>query len=403
MNSVGIDVSKNKSTVAIMRPFGEIVTSPYEVNHNTEDFKKLASDILKLPGETKVIMEYTGKYHKSIADFLQSKGIFVSLLHPKLVHDYGNRSIRKSKTDKKDAIKIANYGIDSWLTLKKYVPEDNIRQSLKNFNRQYHQYMKIKTSLKTNLISLLDVSFPNINRLFTSSVRNDGHQKWIDFANEFWHYKCVSNLTKTNFREKYKDWCKNYGYNFSISKSDEIYLLACHQTTSLPKNESTKKLIQVAISQLNFISKSLSDISKYMQNLSSLLPEYNIVMNMVGVGDILGPQLIAEIGDVRRFYNKKCLVAFAGIDAPPFQSGAFESKNRKISKRGSPILRKILYQVMSCILKRSPEDNLVYKFLDKKRSEGKHYYVYMMAGANKFLRIYYARFTQYFKSLDSAS
>ena len=126
-------------------------------------------------------------------------------------------------------------------------------------------------------------------------------------------------------------------------------------------------------------------------------------MNMVGVGDILGPQLIAEIGDVRRFYNKKCLVAFAGIDAPPFQSGAFESKNRKISKRGSPILRKILYQVMSCILKRSPEDNLVYKFLDKKRSEGKHYYVYMMAGANKFLRIYYARLTQYFKSLDSAS
>ena len=71
--------------------------------------------------------------------------------------------------------------------------------------------MKIKTSLKTNLISLLDVSFPNINRLFTSSVRNDGHQKWIDFANEFWHYKCVSNLTKTNFREKYKDVCAEDG------------------------------------------------------------------------------------------------------------------------------------------------------------------------------------------------
>ena len=181
------------------------------------------------------------------------------------------------KPIKKMPLKLQIYGIDSWLTLKKYVPEDNIRQSLKNFNRQYHQYMKIKTSLKTNLISLLDVSFPNINRLFTSSVRNDGHQKWIDFANEFWHYKCVSNLTKTNFREKYKDWYKNYGYNFSISKSDEIYLLACHQTTSLPKNESTKKLIQIAISQLNSISKSLSDISKYMQNLSSLLPEYNII------------------------------------------------------------------------------------------------------------------------------
>ena len=152
MNSVGIDVSKSKSTVAIMRPFGEVVASPYEVNHNTEDLKKLANAILKLPGETKVIMEYTGKYHQSIANFLQSKGIFVSLLHPKLIHDYGNRSIRRFKTDKKDAIKIANYGIDSWLTLRKYVPEDNIRQSLKNFNRQYHQYMKIKTSLKKRIL-----------------------------------------------------------------------------------------------------------------------------------------------------------------------------------------------------------------------------------------------------------
>ena len=103
-------------------------------------------------------------------------------------------------------------------------------------------------------------------------------------------------------------------------------------------------------------------MSKYMQNLSSILSEYSIVMNMVGVGDILGPQLIAEIGDVKRFYHEQCLVVFAGIDAPPFQSGDFESKNRKISKRGSPILRKALYQIMPCILKRSPEDNPIINF-----------------------------------------
>ncbi len=128
-----------------------------------------------------------------------------------------------------------------------------------------------------------------------------------------------------------------------------------------------------------------------------------MVLSMHGVGELLGPQLIAEIGDVRRFRHKQSLVAFAGVDAPPFQSGAFESHDRNISKRGSPSLRKTLFQVMTCILQTSPADDAVFQFLDKKRSEGKHYYVYMMAGTNKFLRIYYARVKAYLESLGIAA
>ena len=72
-----------------------------------------------------------------------------------------------------------------------------------------------------------------------------------------------------------------------------------------------------------------------MNHLASLLPEYEIIMNLDGVGKITGSQLIAEIGDVRRFSHKGALVAYAGVDAPPFQSGTFDSKNRHVSKRGS--------------------------------------------------------------------
>lgn len=111
----------------------------------------------------------------------------------------------------------------------------------------------------------------------------------------------------------------------------------------------------------------------------------------VGAGPITGPQVMAEIGDVRRFTHKGALVAFAGVDAPPFQSGTFDSKNRHVSKRGSPHLRAALFQVCSVILQRRDEGNSVYAFMDRKRAEGKHYYVYMVAGAAKFLRIYYAR------------
>ena len=131
-----------------------------------------------------------------------------------------------------------------------------------------------------------------------------------------------------------------------------------------------------------------------------MLPEYPVVLAMRGVGETLGPQLIAEIGDVRRFPHKKSLIAFAGVDAPPYQSGSFNSTDRSISKRGSPALRKALFQVMQALLQTSPCDDDVYQFLDRKRAEGKKYYVYMVAGCNKFLRIYYARVNQYLHTLD---
>jgi transposase len=140
-----------------------------------------------------------------------------------------------------------------------------------------------------------------------------------------------------------------------------------------------------------------------MRRLAALLPEYPVVMAMHGIGNILGPQLMAEIGDVRRFHNKKALVAFAGLDAPPYQSGSLEAKSRNISKRGSSSLRKTLFQTMRCVLQTSPAGEPVFQYLDKKRSEGKHYYVYMMAAANKFLRIYYARVKEHLDRLEATA
>ena len=125
-------------------------------------------------------------------------------------------------------------------------------------------------------------------------------------------------------------------------------------------------------------------------------------MKMFGVGPTLGPQLIAEIGDVRRFHSKKALVAFAGIDAPPYQSGIMDVRSRSISKRGSSSLRRTLFLVMAVILQNSPADEPVYQFMDKKRAEGKAYEVYMMAAANKFLRIYYATVKAHLDSLEFA-
>ena len=402
MNSVGIDVSKEKSMVAVMRPFGEVVVSPFEIHHTDSELCELTKLLSALPGETRVVMESTGNYHLPVAWLLNDSGFYVSVVNAMLVHDYGNNSVRRAKTDKKDAIKLANYGLDHWLTLPKYVPEEDTRLMLKNCYRQYQQYSKVRTMLKNNLISLLDTAFPDANRLFSSPPRADGSEKWVDFVAAFWHCECVCGLSEKAFISKYQKWCKKYSYNFSEDKALDIYASACGHFGVMPKTDTAKLLVEQAVSQLRTTSAALAALKLEMQSLASSLPEYPVVMRMFGVGPALGPQLMAEIGDVRRFHSKKALVAFAGIDAPPYQSGQMDIYSRSISKRGSASLRRTLFLLMGVYLQNAPVNEPVYQFMDKKRSEGKPYKVYMMASANKFLRIYYASVKAYLDALDEA-
>lgn len=401
MNAVGIDVSKGKSMIAVMRPFGEVVVSPFEIRHTDSELSELVRLLKSLDGVTRVVMEYTGNYHAPVAWTLHDAGIYVSVVNAMLVHDYGNNSLRRAKTDKKDAIKLANYALDRWLSLPRYVPEEDTRLMLKNCYRQYEQYSKLRTMLGNNLISLLDQVFPDANRLFTSPRRADGSEKWLDFIAAFWHCHCVCDLSEITFTQRYQKWCKKHGYNFSEDKALDIYASACGHVSVMPKTDTAKLLVKQATAALQAVSAALTAIQKEMQNLAAALPEYPVVMEMFGVGPVLGPQLMAEIGDVRRFHAKKALVAFAGIDAPPYQSGTLDIRSRSISKRGSPSLRRTLFLVMSVILQNSPADEPVYQFMDKKRSEGKPYRVYMMASANKFLRIYYAKVNNFLDSLDT--
>ena len=402
MNSVGIDVSKGKSMIAVMRPFGEVVCSPFEVPHTSSELSALAKRLKSLDGETRVVMEATGNYHLPIAIALHEAGIYVSVVNAMLVHDYGNNTLRRAKTDKKDAIKLANYGLDRWPNLPEFSPEEEIRMQLKTCYRQYQQYSKVQTMLNNNLISLLDTVFPGVNRLFSSPVRADGSEKWVDFVESFWHCECVSGLSQKAFEKKYQKWCQKHGYYFREAKALEIHIAASGCVGVLPKTETTHLLITQAVSQMKATSSALAELKKEMLHLAEQLPEFPVVQKMYGVGPTLGPQLMAEIGDVRRFHSKKALVAFAGIDAPPNDSGQIAGNHKAMSKIGSSSLRRTLFLIMGVYLQKSPVDEPVYQFMDKKRAEGKPYRVYMMASANKFLRIYYASVKAYLDAMEAA-
>ena len=400
--AVGIDVSKGKSVVAAIRPFGEVALPPREFLHTSTDLSALAESLRLIEGNTRVVLEATGRYHEPVVVALREAGIFVSTVNPKLIKDFGNNSLRKVKTDKADAVKIARYGLEYWEEMREYTETDTVRQQLKLLSRQYNLHMKTIVSLQNNLISLLDSVFPRINELFTSSVRSNGHQKWVDFVCTFYHRDCVSDVSISAFSERYRKWCNRKGYHFSTSKAAEIHAASREMVVTMPKNALTKALITSAAGQLIAATTMLATLKAEFIRLAATLPEYEVVSTMYGVGDITGAQLMAEIGDVRRFANRGALIAFAGVDPGVNESGKHSTQSVRTTKRGSPHLRKTLFQIVSTHLKQSPKDEPVFQFLDRKRAEGKPYLVYMTAAANKFLRIYHAKVREHLNALDQA-
>ena len=396
MLSIGIDVSKEKSTVCAMRPFGEIVVMPFEINHTDSGLSELMRMIKRLDTDSKVVMEATGIYHLPVATFLRENGLFVSVINPYEMKLYRAQDLRKVKTDKRDSMTIANYGIDKWFNLRAFTPQEDIYAELRLLGRQYRFFMESRIEHLLNLTHLLDYTMPGVKACFSGWSESSGKDKLCDFVEEYWHYDNITKRSEKKFVEHYQKWTKRKGYQFSETKALQIYSLAKDGIPTIPSNApSTKMLLLEATRALHEVNSALFAILTRMKELAKTLPEYPVVRAMGGVGDVLAVKLIAEIGDIRKFHSGKALIAYAGIDPPPYESGKFIGTERHISKRGSTTLRKIGYEVMRCVKSNGRSDDpAVYDFMIKKEDEGKAKKAAKIAGLNKFLRIYYARVSE---------
>ena len=198
------------------------------------------------------------------------------------------------------------------------------------------------------------------------------------------HFLYLNDLTRRSFLQQYLS--ETLQKDFQINN---IYA------------PSTQIVITEAIRVLHTVEASRDAILTQMQALAKTLPEYSLVREMPCIGDTLAPRLIAEIGDVRRFHSKRALIAYAGIDAPPYQSGKFCANNRHISKRGNRYLRKTGYEVMQSYVMHKPANDPIFTFIEKKRGEGKSGKLAMVARMNKFLRVYYGKVTELYRSLPA--
>ena len=222
LNAVGVDVSKGKSTISVLQPGGVIVRKPFDVTHSKDDLKELARYVKSLDGETKVVMECTGRYHEPLLRSFLASDIFVCAVNPHLIKNYGNNS----------------YALDNWAELRQYSTMDTTREQLKTLNAQMDFFTKQKAAQKTNLISILDMTYPGLNSLFSSPARSDGSEKWIDYAASFWHVDCVRSLSLKTFTERYQAFCVRHSYNFRPDKAQQIYDAAQELIACFPKEKA---------------------------------------------------------------------------------------------------------------------------------------------------------------------
>ena len=397
MLAVGIDVSKSKSTVAILNSDGSVLVKPYTMEHTQSDMCALTDYLRTFDEPLIILIEYTGHYHYPVLKKLQQEGFQVCVINPYQMKKYGDVEIHKAKTDKKDAIRIATYALEKAYKLVPYTSLEQKYEDIKFLSRQYNQRISSVAYTKVQLINLLDQTMPGITRLLPLRSRNPEQCVLLLFIKRFKSFDEINKIGKTRFLSSYATLVKKTRDHHAPSKGLAIYELAANSITT----RGDDPYIQLAQSQcvdlLASSQNAADEIILQMQTIAETIPEYKVLRSMAGVGDRLGPVILAEIGDIRRFHSGKALNSFAGNDAPPYQSGQFESRNRHISKRGSATLRKACFEVMQSLKLTKPQDDPVYLFMLKKEQEGKPYNVAKMAGVNKFLRIYYARAMELYK------
>lgn len=391
MIAVGIDVSKSKSTVAILDSYGTVLATPFNMAHTQPEMNALVSRLKAFDEPVTILLEYTGHYHYPVLKKLQDEGLPVCVVNPYQMKKYGDVEIHKAKTDKKDALRIATYALERSYRLVPYSAMEQKYEDLKFLSRQYQQRIGLVSRFKVQLINLLDQTMPGITKILTLRSREPEKCALLLFIKRYKSFDEIQRIGKTRFLSTYATLMKKTPDKYAPKKGLAIYELARDSITTRGEDPYIWSAQDQCVDLLAAAQNAADEIITQMQNIAETIPEYKVLRAMNGVGDRLGPVILAEIGDIRRFHSGKALNSFAGNDAPPHQSGQFESRNRHISKRGSPALRKACFEVMQALKLTKPQDDPVYQFILKKEQEGKPYNVAKMAGVNKFLRIYYAR------------
>ena len=378
MYIVGVDIGKNNHEATIIDDTGSIIGKSIKFTNSHNGGNKLIEHIKKYTRNSKVIfgLEATGHYWLSLYSFLMTKGYEINVINPIQSDSFRNLYIRKTKNDTKDSFIIAEVIRFGKFTNTKLC-DDKIL-ALRQLCRYKLSLTTEISELKCRITTVLDQIFPEYNKLF-SDIWGVSSKAVLE--------KCqtpegILKLSINDLTELLKTKSKG---RLGFNKAEEIQNAAKNTFGIKIAKEAFKFQIKQLISQILFLEKQMksldSEIEFYYNQFNSHLT------TIPGIGFVTAAIILSEIGDIKRFKNSSSLVAYAGIDPTVKQSGQFLSNNNKMSKRGSPYLRRALFLAAStCVLHDSPLN----KYYNKKRNEGKHHLVAVGATANKLTRIVFA-------------
>lgn len=370
---LGIDIGKNNHVASLLDDNAKVLFKAFFFANTTDGGNSLIEKLntyIKSVGDIEIGMEATGHYWLSVYSFLIKKGFVVHVVNPIQTDGWRKGTeIRKRKTDAIDSVLIAELIRYEDFLETSLADEDTM--SLRNLSRFRNYLIGSIGDLKRKTICVLDQVFPEYQSVFSDIFGQTSKEILLNFqtAEDFQNIT-AEQLANTLSNITFKKFATNKINQISELASNSFGLSFCRDSFSLQ--------LKLLLEQIKFIEAQVSDVEA---EIKVILKKVNSVLTTApGIGEVIGATILGEIGDISRFSTPAKLVAYAGIDASISQSGDYHSTNNKMSKRGSPYLRKALFQAA---LVASFNDPTFSAYYQKKRAEGKHHLTAVGAVARK--------------------
>ena len=380
MICVGIDVAKDKHDCFITNSDGEVLFNPFSISNNRDGFETLFQKIESVSDDlnkVKVGLEATGHYSYNLLGFLLDKGLTTFVINPLHTNLYRKSlSLRKTKTDKVDSRTIATMMMSD-MNLKSYSDISYHNEELKSLTRYRFGKVKERAKLKSSVSRLICILFPELEELVPTLHMASVYA----LLSEFPGADAVANAHLTRLSNLLSESSKGrYGKDTAITFRDAAKIsIGSYMPAKSLELKHTIKLIQELTVEIDEIEAAIKRIMD--EEIKSP------ILTIPGISYRMGAMILAEVGDFSRFDSADKILAYAGMSPSTYQSGQLDNCYSHMEKRGSRYLRYALYNATKYVCH---WDKSFGAYLEKKRSEGKHYNVALSHATKKLVRLIFA-------------
>ena len=377
---VGIDIAKLNHFASAISSDGEILIEPFKFSNDSDGFHLLISKLDSFDKSSLIIgLESTAHYGDNLVRYLVAENYKVCVINPIKTSVMRKNNVRKTKTDK----------VDTYIICKTLMMQDSLRfvsyydldlMDLKSLGRFHQKTIKQRSRLKNKLTAYVDEVFPELQYFFKSGL----HQKSVyALLKEAPKPRAVASMHMTHLAHLLK--VTSHGH-FDKETAQQLRVLA---QKSVGASDSALSIqITHTIAQIELLNDQLDKVETEMTEIM----KYNdsVIMTIPGIGYINGGMILGEIGDIHRFSSPNKLLAYAGLDPSVYQSGNFQAKKTRMSKRGSKVLRYALVNAAHNAVK----NNATFKaYYDAKMAEGRTHYNALGHCAGKLVRVIFKMLT----------